>query len=303
MDNGSEGPRKKKRKEKDDDELALSLSPPCRKPTTQDRNSLVVTFSSSSPRPPSSSEPLIHNQNPPSQETLTLTVSPTPQQAMALPYDRPSSFPAPSPIPPHQRHHIYTPPIGALPSSQRPHQGVPRARKNPHQGPRKGKDETVEPPFPWATDRRAVVHRKDYILSLGIRTITGEVKCKRCENRFFMAYDLAVKFQEVTNLIEREKPQMHHRARPEWLAPTFSDCPTCCHANCLKPVIATKKRAINWLFLLLGGTLCCCTIEQLKYFCKHTGNHRTGAKDRLLYLVYLGICKQLDPQDLFEFDR
>ncbi|KAL1809528.1 hypothetical protein ACET3Z_026518 [Daucus carota] len=25
----------------------------------------------------------------------------------------------------------------------------------------------------------------------------------------------------------------------------------------------------------------CCTVEQLKYFCKHTKNHRTGAKDRV----------------------
>ncbi|WOH09609.1 hypothetical protein DCAR_0729067 [Daucus carota subsp. sativus] len=43
----------------------------------------------------------------------------------------------------------------------------------------------------------------------------------------------------------------------------------------------------------------CCTVEQLKYFCKHTKNHRTGAKDRVLYLTYLAICKQLDPKGPF----
>ncbi|CAA6672241.1 unnamed protein product [Spirodela intermedia] len=103
-----------------------------------------------------------------------------------------------------------------------------------------------------------------------------------------MAHDLAEKYQEVTNLIKHEKPQMH-------------DMPRCCHENCLKPVIASKKRAINWLFLI-GGTLGCCTIEQLKYFGKHTGSHRNGAKDRIVYLVYLGNCKQLEPEVLFKFD-
>ncbi|KAH7510958.1 hypothetical protein FEM48_ZijujUnG0061700 [Ziziphus jujuba var. spinosa] len=44
----------------------------------------------------------------------------------------------------------------------------------------------------------------------------------------------------------------------------------------------------------------CCTLEQLKYFCKHTKNHRTGAKDRVLYLTYLGLCKQLDPTGPFD---
>ncbi|CAA7409398.1 unnamed protein product [Spirodela intermedia] len=116
-----------------------------------------------------------------------------------------------------------------------------------------------------------------------------------------MAHDLAEKYQEVTNLIKHEKPQMHDRARMKWSPATFLKCPGCCHENCLKPVIASKKRAINCLFLI-GGTLGCCTIEQLKCFGKHTGNHRNGAKDRIVYLVYLGNCKQLEPEVLFEFD-
>jgi hypothetical protein len=44
----------------------------------------------------------------------------------------------------------------------------------------------------------------------------------------------------------------------------------------------------------------CCTLDQLKYFCKHTKNHRTGAKDRVLFLAYLGLCKQLDPNGPFD---
>ncbi|KAF9684343.1 hypothetical protein SADUNF_Sadunf04G0108500 [Salix dunnii] len=44
----------------------------------------------------------------------------------------------------------------------------------------------------------------------------------------------------------------------------------------------------------------CCTLDQLKYFCKHTKNHRIGAKDRVLFLAYLGLCKQLNPNGPFD---
>ncbi|KAF7840929.1 wiskott-Aldrich syndrome protein family member 2-like [Senna tora] len=36
-----------------------------------------------------------------------------------------------------------------------------------------------------------------------------------------------------------------------------------------------------------------CTLDQLKYFCGCTKNHRTGAKNRVLYLTYHEISKQL----------
>ncbi|THG02676.1 hypothetical protein TEA_012074 [Camellia sinensis var. sinensis] len=77
-------------------------------------------------------------------------------------------------------------------------------------------------------------------------------------------------------------------------------CKFCEQENNAKPVISEKKKSINWLFLLLGQMIGCCTLEQLKYFCKHTKNHRTGAKDRVLYLTYLGLCKQLDPNGPFD---
>ncbi|KAI3463946.1 hypothetical protein Pfo_020609 [Paulownia fortunei] len=88
---------------------------------------------------------------------------------------------------------------------------------------------------------------------------------------------------------------MHHRAPKIWLNPTLLGCRFREQENSIKPVISQKKRSINWLFLLLGQMLDCCTLDQLKYFCKHTMNHRTGAKDRVLCLTYLGLCKQLDP--------
>ncbi|RYR51031.1 hypothetical protein Ahy_A06g026083 isoform D [Arachis hypogaea] len=44
----------------------------------------------------------------------------------------------------------------------------------------------------------------------------------------------------------------------------------------------------------------CCKLSQLKYFCKHADIHLTGAKDRLVYYIYLGLCKQLKPQGPFD---
>ncbi|CAA6657582.1 unnamed protein product [Spirodela intermedia] len=250
MEEDDADPRKKEIVEEFEGErLILTLSPPARKPKT--------------------SETLIHSLAPVLQST-DLRSSPL----LSL------------------RHHVFRLRIKDLPRSQYPYPAAPGdpivilpspsrfscARRKRNHGPHKRKDETIDPPFPWATDRRAMVQRKDYILSLGIHDIVGEVMCRRCENIFSI---------ELTEFIER-------------LAPIFPVCPACCYGNYLKPVIASKRRSINWLFLLLGGTLCCCSIEQLRYFGYHTGNHRTGAKDRVLYLVYLGICKQLDPKDLFE---
>jgi hypothetical protein len=93
---------------------------------------------------------------------------------------------------------------------------------------------------------------------------------------------------------------MHDRAPSDWMNPVLPRCQFCDQENSVKPVIANKKQKINWLFLLLGQMLGCCTLDQLKYFCKHTKNHRTGAKDRVLYLAYLGMCKQLDPNGPFD---
>ncbi|XP_022762145.1 uncharacterized protein LOC111308060 [Durio zibethinus] len=174
-----------------------------------------------------------------------------------------------------------------------------RVRRNPIQAPREGKSETVPPPFPWATTHRATVHSFNYLLSKQIVTVTGDVQCKRCERQYEMAYDLKDKFAEIGTFIAENKNAMHDRAPPVWMNPVLPTCKFCDQENSVKPVISDKKKSINWLFLLLGQMLGCCTLEQLKYFCKHTKNHRTGAKDRVLYLTYLGLCKQLDPNGPF----
>ncbi|KAF3435608.1 hypothetical protein FNV43_RR22699 [Rhamnella rubrinervis] len=175
-----------------------------------------------------------------------------------------------------------------------------RVRRNPTQAPREGKSETVPAPFPWATTHRATVHSYDYLVGKQIFTITGEVQCKRCERQYEMEYDLKEKFNEVAVFIFNNKCTMHDRAPSVWMNPVLPTCKSCKQENSAKPIISEKKKTINWLFLLLGQMLGCCTLEQLKYFCKHTKNHRTGAKDRVLYLTYLGLCKQLDPTGPFD---
>ncbi|TYI37483.1 hypothetical protein ES332_A03G214500v1 [Gossypium tomentosum] len=175
-----------------------------------------------------------------------------------------------------------------------------RVRRNPTQNLREGKSETVEPPFPWATNYRATVYNINYLLSeKNISKITGFVQCKKCEKQYSMDFDLKEKFSEIGSFIAENKNSMHDRALLSWLNPVLPKCKYCNQENSAKPVIADKKKDINWLFLFLGQLLGCCTLEQLKYFCKHTKNHRTGAKDRVLYLTYLGLCKQLDPSGPF----
>ncbi|XP_038976735.1 uncharacterized protein LOC120107515, partial [Phoenix dactylifera] len=215
------------------------------------------------------------------------------------------SFPPPPPPPPP----LLLPDFISVPSSAASAVAVAadpparplRARRKHSQGPRGAhKSDTVPPPFSWATTRRATVHSLNHLLSRNIKNIYGDAQCKRCEASQVISYDLVSKFNEVAAFIRARKHWMHDRAPAEWMTPAFPDCRSCGQPNCMRPVVAAKKRSINWLFMLLGQTLGCCTLDQLKYFCKHTKNHRTGAKDRILYLTYLGLCKQLDPAGPFD---
>ncbi|KZV22794.1 hypothetical protein F511_24841 [Dorcoceras hygrometricum] len=173
-----------------------------------------------------------------------------------------------------------------------PSRGRARRSSNSQYSSREGKSEMVQPQYPWATNRRATVYSLSYLLSKQIHSISGDVQCKRCERQYSMEYDLRQKFIEIGTFIAENKSLMHDRAPKIWMNPTLPTCRFCEQENSVKPIIADKKKSINWLFLLLGQLLGCCALEQLKYFCKHTKNHRTGAKDRVLYLTYLGLCKQ-----------
>ncbi|KAL2335788.1 hypothetical protein Fmac_017001 [Flemingia macrophylla] len=169
-----------------------------------------------------------------------------------------------------------------------------RTRRVSSKGLAKGKSEIIPAPFPWATDRRAIVHSRIYLLQNNIRVITGKVWCKRCEKEFDIELDLEEKLAKLGEFVER-KHTMDDRAPDAWLNPERPKCWHCVKENSVKPVIG-KKKAINWLFLLLSQMLSFCTVSQLKYFCKHTNNRRTGAKDCLLYLTYMSLLKQLVPE-------
>ncbi|XAR68995.1 hypothetical protein NMG60_11000426 [Bertholletia excelsa] len=189
-----------------------------------------------------------------------------------------------------------------------PRTGVPPANLSKHsrrqrshtQNLKPGKSQTIPRPFPWATTRRAIVHSLHHLLSAGITKITGEVQCKSCEMRYEIEYDLQEKFEEVALFVAKNKATMYERAPKQWTNPTLPACQFCGQSGVVRPVAAEKKKGINWLFLLLGQMVGCCKLNELKYFCKHTKNHRTGAKNRLLYLTYLELCKQLQPDGPFD---
>ncbi|XP_059654331.1 uncharacterized protein LOC132301060 [Cornus florida] len=155
---------------------------------------------------------------------------------------------------------------------------------------------------PWATTRRATIHSLAHLESRQISTIAGRVQCKKCDKIYEIQYDLREKFNEVGGFIVENKATMSDRAPNEWLNPVLPICKFCQERGNyrVKPVIAEKKREINWLFLLLGQMIGCCTVVQLKYFCKHTKNRRSGVKDQLVYRTYLGLCKQLQPNGPFD---
>lgn len=166
-------------------------------------------------------------------------------------------------------------------------------------GTNRPKEDRIVPPYPWATDRRAVVQTLDWMLSNGISRIYGEVSCKKCGNHM-VDVELQSAFYRLSSYFLGNRDSMHDRAPRHWTTPQLLTCQICHQADHVRPIVSSKKRSINWLFLLLTETLGICTLEQLKYFCKHTRKHRTGAKDRVLYLTYAGLLKQLNPAGPFE---
>ncbi|XP_044507205.1 uncharacterized protein LOC123226739 [Mangifera indica] len=243
----------------------------------------------------------------PIQEITEQESSPLPSQPLdSLPETTPSLQVSLSESMPRPQHQVQPPPNhGTYVSSLiNDNQILParqlRVRRNPTQAPGEGKSDTVPALFPWATTQRAVIQSFNCLVAKNITTISGDVHCKKCEERYKLEYDLQDKFLEVWSFIAENKSSMHDRAPKVWMYPVLPTCEFCGQENSARPVLPPKKKQMNWLFLLLGQLLGCCTLEQLRYFCKHTKNHRTGAKDRILYLTYLGLCKQLDPSGPFD---
>ena len=159
---------------------------------------------------------------------------------------------------------------------------------------------TPPPPFPWATAQPSRHETLATLLRRGVTVVEGEARCKRCNCRATVAFDLEAKFREVREYVAANRHAFNDRAPEPWMNSALPDCDACGEKRCLWPAIPADKGQINWLFLLLGQMLGCCTLDQLKYFCKNTGRHRTGAKNRVLYYAYLEMCKQLEPHGPFD---
>ncbi|XP_054786074.1 uncharacterized protein LOC129292538 [Prosopis cineraria] len=200
---------------------------------------------------------------------------------------------------------VVTEPVLSLPATQpysslNPNPSRRRISRNPNpHGPDGDEKSEIPTPFPWGKNRRAMVQSLRYLRENQILTITGMVQCKTCESSCEMGFDLEAKFAEVSTFFAMNECNMYDRAPRVWTTPILPICKNC--GNSVRPVVSEKKRSINWLFLFLGQMLGCCTLEQLKYFCKHNGIFRTGSKDRILYLTYIGLGKQVDPTGPFGY--
>ncbi|CAE5984104.1 unnamed protein product [Arabidopsis arenosa] len=160
-------------------------------------------------------------------------------------------------------------------------------------------DSNVEiiPPYPWATKKPGEIQSIRDLSSNNLNVISGLVHCKTCDKTYKLEYNLMEKFSELYGYIKVNKEVMRQRAPAIWSTPRLIPCMTC--KSEMKPVMSGRKEEINWLFLLLGQMLGCCTLDQLRFFCQLNSKHRTGSKDRVLYITYLGLCKQLDPEGPF----
>lgn len=254
------------------------------------------------------SPPHPHHMMPPGYYTNVIT--PWNVSGAALPLPPPLgvvSVAVPSPYPPPgqlQHPQAIQDGSGAL-ETPRP---VPRLGRPPagHQARRNSsravaaEKNVIVPPYPWATSKPAVIHNLRYLSSNNINVISGQVQCRPCEKIETLEYNLEEKFKELYRYIVNNKDELRQRAPHIWMNSKLTPCGSC--ESGMKPVLSEKKEEINWLFLLLGQMLGCCTLEQLRYFCDKTSQHRTGAKDRVLYLTYLGLFKQLDPSGFKQLD-
>ncbi|KAL5222453.1 hypothetical protein ABZP36_027166 [Zizania latifolia] len=192
-----------------------------------------------------------------------------------------------------------TPPSLPPPGPHRPPPPPPPPPSTQERSPRHRHNSPAPPLFASALERPAQHDTLENMLLKGITSVESVVRCKRCFGEEVIAYDLEAKFHEVRNYVAANRLAMHDRAPEAWMCPRLPDCVACGREGGMSPVIPSDKREINWMFLFLGQMLGCCTLEDLKYFCKHTKQHRTGAKNRVLYNVFVEMCRQLEPQGPF----
>ncbi|CAI9786351.1 unnamed protein product [Fraxinus pennsylvanica] len=148
-------------------------------------------------------------------DLLTLSLCPSINSARFFPGKHAPPSPRPPRMPhsmgdevsqPHISLSIRPPPPPSVVPNGRYRQPVSsgssnRVRRKPSQLPREGKSATVPAPFPWASNQRATLHSLTNLLSKHIYTISGDVQCKKCEQKYQMEYDLQRKFFEVGKFI------------------------------------------------------------------------------------------------------
>ncbi|CAL4901959.1 unnamed protein product [Urochloa decumbens] len=223
-----------------------------------------------------------------------------------------------APTPPHQMASIddvvpaadvVTPPAAAT-KQQRPAKRPRSVPRRPSISPGAAADETVEiegglhvsPPYPWSTARVGVHYSLAELTNRGISTITGDLQCKRCDFLKLVSLDARARFEDLCGYVSSNVQGMDDRAPKRWREPVLPDCDKCGQRGSMRPVIPADKHRINWVFLLLMEMLGVCTLEQLKHFCAYTQQHRTGAKDRVLYSTYMELCNQLLPNGIFDME-
>ncbi|EOA38771.1 hypothetical protein CARUB_v10010982mg [Capsella rubella] len=218
-------------------------------------------------------------------------------------------FPEQALHPLHQLNQVRTAPMEtrvSAPQHPRPRRGRPpgaQARLNPTNTDAVEKKviREIVPPYPWSTNKPCVVHTISDLIAMNINMIHGQVYCKPCNKTHTLYYNLIERFSELSVYVKANMEIMRLRAPARWLNPTLTQCVTC--KTDMKPLLNNERmEEINWLFLMLGGMLGCCTLDQLKFFCQANGKHRTGCKDRVLYTTYLRQCEQLDPEGPFHVE-
>ncbi|MCD9638018.1 hypothetical protein HAX54_021630 [Datura stramonium] len=166
----------------------------------------------------------------------------------------PSLSPSPSPPPPPNEKNIAESNVAVLygymneQSEARARVGLTthaRTRRMPTQSLKEGNSETITPPYPWATSRRAIVHTLDYLVSNEITVISGEVQCKKCEQQYQIQYDLQEKFKEIATFISKTRSVMHDRAPIIWMNPNLPNCKYCNQINCIKPIISEERKLLD----------------------------------------------------------
>ncbi|KAG6572025.1 hypothetical protein SDJN03_28753, partial [Cucurbita argyrosperma subsp. sororia] len=124
----------------------------------------------------------------------------------------------------------------------------------------------IEPPYPWSTNQRAVVHTLNYMTSNQILTITGDVKCHHCQRIYKIEYDIVSKFNEIGSFVENNMESLQDRTPRSWIWPDYPTCRFCGTEKGVRPVIPKECEKINWVFLLLGEMNISISLNKTRYF-------------------------------------